>query len=168
MNTPDEVRVGRTRVSIAGLCGFVMLCGIGFAALRSPSDLWAAVVLNGTLAALALAALGALRLPEPRRASWMGFACFGWIYAALALGSGNLLFSTYFFPTRLLVMLYPRLHPEDSTILLTSPVSPTSYVLSVWSRFFLIGHSLGGLLAGVVGAALARAVPGDGPPSRTT
>ena len=72
------------RFSIAGLMGIVLFAAIGFAALRYPTETWAGVVLLGTLAALAIAVVGAFCRPAPERGGWLGFAVFGWIYLVAA------------------------------------------------------------------------------------
>jgi hypothetical protein len=74
-------------VSIAGLMVVVLLAAILFAALRAPTDLWAALVFYLTIAVLVVAALGARYRHGTEGAWWFGFALFGW--GNLLLGSGG-------------------------------------------------------------------------------
>lgn len=69
------------RVSIAGLLAVVALCGVGFAALASPSALWVSAVVSLNLALLVLALIRAVYHREPlRRAFWGGFLAAGLVY----------------------------------------------------------------------------------------
>ena len=72
------------RFSIAGLMGVVLLTAIGLAALRSPSETWAGVLLLATLAALCIALVGAICRTGAQRGGWIGFAVFGWVYLGAA------------------------------------------------------------------------------------
>ncbi len=75
----------RIRFSIASLLVLVLLVAVGFAALRESNDLWESGVFTLTLAALVISILLALHRTESRRAFWIGFALFGWIYLGLTL-----------------------------------------------------------------------------------
>ena len=78
--------MSRPRFSIGSLMVVVLFCGVGAAALRSSSGLWAQVLFTLTLAMLGVAALGALYRRGARRASWAGFVLFGGGYLALCFG----------------------------------------------------------------------------------
>jgi hypothetical protein len=105
----------RPRVSIAGLMAVVLFCGIGIAAIRSASPLWAGVVMLATLGVMASAILGAIFRRGERRASWVGFALFGWGYLTLAFAPW---FSTEVKPMLAtstgIDALHARLHPMSS------------------------------------------------------
>ena len=73
------------RFSIASLLVVVLFVAVGFAALRESSDLWDSGVFTLTLAALLISILLAVHRTESRRAFWIGFALFGWIYLGLSL-----------------------------------------------------------------------------------
>src|SRR5271155_1533513 len=75
----------RIRFNIASLLGVILVLGVGFAALRESSDLWESGVFTLTLAALLISILLAIYRTESRRAFWIGFALFGWIYLGLSL-----------------------------------------------------------------------------------
>lgn len=62
------------RISIAGLLWLILLCGIGLAAMRSPTLLWNQALYTATVILLLGSIFGVLR----RRPFWVGFALFGW------------------------------------------------------------------------------------------
>ena len=75
----------RIRFTIASLLVVVLFVAVGFAALRESNDLWDSGVFTLTLAALLISILLAVHRTESRRAFWIGFALFGWIYLGLSL-----------------------------------------------------------------------------------
>lgn len=68
------------RLSIAGLMSIVLCIGVGVAALRSPTDLWASTIYTITLAAIGLAVPGIIYRRRAKRAFWIGFATFACVY----------------------------------------------------------------------------------------
>jgi hypothetical protein len=77
--------MGRDRFSIRGLMVVIVLLGLAFAALRTPSRLWANVWFSMTLAALTLAIPAAAYTRGGRRAFWVGFSTCGWVYFIIAM-----------------------------------------------------------------------------------
>ena len=75
--------MGRFRISIGRLLLVIACCGVGFAALRSPSWIWASTVYSVVVASLAAATLNAVYRLGARRAFWTGFALYGWLYLGL-------------------------------------------------------------------------------------
>ena len=75
----------RIRFNIASLLVVVLLVAVGFAALRESNDLWDSGVFTLTLGVLLISILLAVHRTESRRAFWIGFALFGWIYLGLSL-----------------------------------------------------------------------------------
>jgi hypothetical protein len=75
----------RFRFKIASLLVLVLFVAVGFAALRESTDLWESGVFTLTLVFLLTSILLAIHLAGKRRAFWLGFALFGWIYLALTL-----------------------------------------------------------------------------------
>jgi hypothetical protein len=71
------------RFTIASLLVVILVLGVGFAALRESSDLWESGLFTLTLGILLISILAAIHRTEKRRAFWLGFAVFGWIYLAL-------------------------------------------------------------------------------------
>ncbi len=75
----------RIRFNIANLVAVILILGVGCAALREATDLWVSSIFSLTLGVLLLSILLAVHRREKRRAFWLGFALFGWIYLALTL-----------------------------------------------------------------------------------
>ena len=75
----------RFRFTIASLLVVILVLGLSFAGLRESSDLWESSIFTITLAVLLISILLAIYRTDKRRACWLGFALFGWIYLALAL-----------------------------------------------------------------------------------
>jgi hypothetical protein len=75
----------KLRFNIANLRAVVFILGVGFAALRDSSDLWESGIFTLTLAALLISIPLAVYRLGSRRAFWLGFALFGWIYLGLSL-----------------------------------------------------------------------------------
>jgi hypothetical protein len=96
-------------ISLNGAMRVVVITGVGLAALRDASEMWAGIVLTLVLLILGTAVFGAIYSRGRRRAGWLGFAVFGWGYFMLAFGPGfsselgNRLPST-----QLLIALHPR------------------------------------------------------------
>jgi hypothetical protein len=80
----SEVPMGRFRITIARLLLVVAYCGVMFAALRSPSWIWASTIFSLVVASLAAATLTAVYRLGARRAFWTGFALCGWLYLGLS------------------------------------------------------------------------------------
>ena len=70
----------RIRFNIASLLVMILILGVGFAALRESSDVWQRGFFTLTLGVLLISILLAIHQTEKKRAYWMGFAIFGWIY----------------------------------------------------------------------------------------
>jgi hypothetical protein len=77
--------VGRYRFTLAALMGAVALVAVGVAALRSPTALWASLVILLALGAICGATVGAILRRGPGRGAWLGFAVFGWAYFLMTL-----------------------------------------------------------------------------------
>jgi hypothetical protein len=75
----------RFRFSIAGLLGVILFVAVGLAALRSASAQWDGAVFGVTLLILTTSILVAIYRDQARRAFWIGFALFGWVYLAASL-----------------------------------------------------------------------------------
>jgi hypothetical protein len=73
------------RLSILGMMGIVLACGVALAALRNASELWAGILLLIDLGAVGVALLGVIYLRGKERAWWLGFGLFGGGYLALTL-----------------------------------------------------------------------------------
>jgi len=75
----------KLRFNIASLLALILVLGVSFAALRESSDLWDSGLFTLTLGVLLVSILLAVHRRESRRAFWIGFALFGWIYLGLSL-----------------------------------------------------------------------------------
>jgi len=73
------------RFNIASLLVIILVLGVGFAALREASDLWESGLFTVVLGSLLISILVAVHRTESRRAFWLGFTLFGWIYLAFSL-----------------------------------------------------------------------------------
>jgi hypothetical protein len=75
----------RFRFHLGTLVILILLMGVGFAALRESNETWDSSIFSITLVALLTSILLCVHRSGPRRAFWLGFALFGWIYVALSL-----------------------------------------------------------------------------------
>jgi hypothetical protein len=160
-------------VTILGLMTFVLICGVGTAALTASTTLWDHAVFSSTLLILTASILLAV---YGRRAFWLGFALFGWAYLVLTLippvearllstkgltwlgaSAMNRHVTTVAFTAegRTLAAL------EDGEVRLWD--AATGAPISTGGtpeNFRRIGHSLVALLLGLLGASLARWLQG--------
>ncbi len=77
--------MSRPRFSLGTLLLAVLSAGVAFAALKSPSELWASALFTTAVAVLLVATLMAIHRRERGRAYWLGFALCGWVYLILSL-----------------------------------------------------------------------------------
>ena len=75
----------RFRFHLGTLVILVLLLGVGCASLRESNDTWDSSVFSITLAVLLISILLTIHRTGKRRAFWLGFALFGWIYLVLTL-----------------------------------------------------------------------------------
>ena len=75
----------RFRFSIASLLGVVLFISVALAALRASTDAWDGCLLGLISLCLLTAVLLAVHRKDRRRASWLGFALFGWTYLIASL-----------------------------------------------------------------------------------
>ena len=76
----------RPRFSIAALMGFVFVFGVGLAAFRYPSKLWASFLFSIALGAMVVASLGAVFHRGLPQKFWAGYAICGWLYLLMNFG----------------------------------------------------------------------------------
>jgi hypothetical protein len=107
--------MNRMRFSIASLLVWVALLGVGIAALRSGSPLWANALFSLAIGMLTLAILAAVYRKGRRRAFWVGFASCGWVYLILSLGPDHeSLTSPFLITTAILDLLYSKVIPPPT------------------------------------------------------
>ena len=75
----------RFRSTLKGLLGTVLFVAVALAALRDPTDAWDSGVLGLSLLILLTGTLLAVHGSGRRRAGWMGFVLFGWVYLIVSL-----------------------------------------------------------------------------------
>lgn len=73
------------RFTIRSLIGVVLFVAIAFAALRAADDAWDSGVFGAALLILLAGVLLTVHRTEQRRAFWLGFALFGWVYFVASL-----------------------------------------------------------------------------------
>ena len=173
------------RFNIASLLVTILIIGFGFAALRESNDLWDGRVMTLTLSVLLTSILFAVHRKESRRAFWLGFALFGWIYLGLALVPSMesrlltrkvLVYLESKVPGRYLKLSIlevstsgsgPPSSPAQNIAIITDgsqagPSIPGQMKISLggWSgsteNFVRIGHSLLSLIVGLSGGHLSR------------
>jgi hypothetical protein len=75
----------RPRFTIASLLGIVLFLAVGLAALRAASDTWDSGIFGVTLTVLLISVLLCIHRTAARRAYWLGFSLFGWVYLVMSL-----------------------------------------------------------------------------------
>src|SRR5262249_50064300 len=137
-----EVPMGWFRISIARMLMIVAYCGLGFAAVRSPSWICASVVFSLIVASLAVARLTAVYRLGARRAFWTGFAFCGWLYLGLSTqGWNGSSPSPLIVTTPLMDLAYPSIVGISAP-----PPTPAAGVMMGMMRGRMMG--MGGMMGG--------------------
>jgi hypothetical protein len=166
--------MGRYRFTLAALMAAVALIAVGVAALRSPTAIWASLVILLVLGAICGATVGAILRCGPDRGAWLGFAVFGWAYFLLTLSpwGGEYGLGPARFLTRASTALLLRIDPDlvemhvsgvEEFAVFTGTGKSASYYHGIF-------HALMAVIFAAAGALVGRvvAVPGDPKPSRPT
>ena len=166
--------MGRYRFTLAALMGAVALVAVGVAALRSPTALWASLVILLALGAICGATVGAILRRGPARGTWLGFTVFGWAYLLLTLSpwGGEYGLGPARFLTRASTALLLQIDPD----LVEMPVAEVEefavFAGTGKSRSYYHGifHALTAVIFAAAGALVGRVVAasGDPEPSRPT
>lgn len=115
----------RPRFTLAGLLGVIAICGVGFAALRTPTPLWANLLETLALIALMAAAVNAAFARGGRRRSWVGFgACCGLYFAACFPYNLNDDRPQRLATAPLLEWLYERTFARDASMIIDGATPP--------------------------------------------
>lgn len=143
----------RPRFHIGRLIAFIALCGVGLAALRSPSGLWASLMFTVAPATLVVALINVIAGRGGSRAYWAGFALCGWGYFAanFAPWVGEAI-GPRLVTTALLDILYPSISP---------PTPPPAGGWAGGGGGTGMGSSMGG---GMPGGSPGMGGPGWSPP----
>ncbi len=106
----------RPRFSIAALMGFVFVFGVGLAAFRYPSKLWASFLVSIALGAMVVGLLGAVFHRGLPQKFWAGYAICGWLYLLMNFGPWfDDHVSPYLFTTAFLDLIYPHVAAVEQT-----------------------------------------------------
>lgn len=148
--------MSRLRFTLAQLLGFVFYLGLGFAALRNADGLWASATFTLSIVTISTALAGAFVRRGRARPAWIGFAVFGWTYLLIGIipprASGGLGFGPLPWPPNLIewgmASLQPYLKPVPAAQMFMSG--------SLLTPYEQVGHSLGVVLFGSVGAFVGR------------
>jgi hypothetical protein len=153
------------RLPIVGLMGIVLACGLGFAAIKSPTFQVVSVTFTVALTILLASIVGAIF--GRYRAFWIGFAIFGWGYAILALAPGAWTSVRPYLVTSHLInglanaMNLPRGGAGLTNFTMREVPFQEDSGLGDWNgtytgnRLQRIGHSLAAVVHGVAGGVLA-------------
>src|SRR5215208_3826450 len=71
------------RFSIRWLLGMIIFAAVGAAATARPSSWWASGLWTFAIAMLCTSLIGSIVRQGAKRAFWISFAIFGWMYAVL-------------------------------------------------------------------------------------
>jgi hypothetical protein len=166
----------RFRLHLGTLMIILLFLGVGFAALRESNEIWDRSIFSIMLGVLLISILLAIHRTERRRAFWLGFAVFGWIYLALTLIPS---IESRLMTTEALAYLDSKVPGRQLDIVPTLPEviqfandnrldfnRPDIVTLAkvrllggssaTTANFVRIGHSLFALLAGWLGGQLSR------------
>jgi hypothetical protein len=103
------------RFSIAGLLAFVLVCGLGLAALKAASGLWASLMVTLAAVALLTSIVGAAK--GRNRAGWLGFAVFSWGYVIVNFAPWcQDVIHPHLLTTAAIVESYRHLHPKPPAL----------------------------------------------------
>jgi hypothetical protein len=142
----------RLRFTIAQSMIVVLLVGFGFAALRNADDFWASATYTLAITMITVAVVGALSQKGRARATWIGYAVFGWTYLLVVQlppwQIGGLGFGPIDKPVLLIEWGIAKLQPY---------VHPTG-AASDLMRYEQVSLSVGIIVAGLVGAVVGRLV----------
>jgi hypothetical protein len=166
----------RHRVSIAGLMVAIAVVALGILGLKEGTAPWAAGTFTLTVLILLGAIVSTVHSRGVERASWFGFALFGWVYLIGTFGplSDTGVKTPPMLTASLLDQLDPLIHPAPQyipnpqyqgnplTFVASSFVSPTIIKPGTvfWQgnrvNYLQIGHCLGAVLFGCLGALWSR------------
>jgi hypothetical protein len=151
----------RPRLTIAQLMTVILLVGFGFAALRNANELWASATHTLAIISILAAPLFAFANKGKARMTSAGFAVFGWAYFLIDLlpdlSGGSLGVGP---------VPWPSLIIEVGAALLQPYIHPFAPGMLDLVQYYLVSHSLGIILFGLIGAVIGRLVaPRDDRPN---
>ncbi len=177
----------RYRFSIRGMMTFVLITALAFAALRTPTRIWANAWYTMALLGVTMAIPAAVATRDGRRLFWLGFAVCGGVYFLFALTPWVEEQASYrLLTTAVLDLMAPGIVDRDylaKTYMRvfqppSSPVAPSPWQVwnltepeaQTWRQgyvvlhapflYFRIGHSAFCLLIAMAGGELTRYLGG--------
>jgi hypothetical protein len=171
----------RPRFTIASLLGIVLFLAVGLAGLRAATDAWDSGVLGVTLTILLVSVLLFIHRTGIKRAYWLGFSLFGWVYLVMGLVPP---IEARLPTTKALAFLDSKVTGRIVTSIAFSPdgrsIGPWhDSTVRIWDastgraltgpngtseNFLRIGHSLLALVLAFLGAHLSRYLYASGRP----
>ena len=160
----------KPRLSILRLMAVVLLIAVGFAALRSPTELWASVIFTLAGFILLVAVIKAVGQEGSGRNFWLGFSVFGWGHLLLAFWSSigfrsspNLVPFPKLLTSRLADVLLLYITAGDGGLSTYWTLVTTS---GTFEHLFQVSHCLCSLVVALIGGMVtARFIPArDEPP----
>jgi hypothetical protein len=147
-------------LSVQALMVCILVLALAIAALRSASSSWVSAMFSMTLGLLLTAVLGVVYRHGSRRAFWLGFALFGWVYWLMSFGPWfDTWVATDLLLTRPIKALSYAMHPPpvfEGTIQLGSSEDFASRAsFQTLDNFWRIGKSLAVLVVALLGGFVA-------------
>ncbi len=154
----------KPRLSILGLMAVVLFVAVGFAALRSPTELWASVIFTLAVFILLVAVIKVVGQDGPERSFWLGFSVFGWGHLLLAFRSSigfrsspNLLPFPKLLTSRLADVVLLSIQPGNGSLSIYTTLVTTR---GTFEHSFQISHCLLSLVAALIGGMVTvRFIP---------
>lgn len=146
----------------------IVVLALSIAALRSASDAWVGPMFSMPLGLLLTAVLGVVYRRGARRAFWLGFALFGWVYWLMSFGpwfdtwvASHLVFTRPI--KQLSYVMHPQPKVEGTPGFGTSEDFALRASFEVRDNYWRIGKSLAVLVVALLGGLVAVGFsPGEG------
>ncbi len=136
----------RTRFSIGGLMGFVLIAALGFGGLKNANLVWASSCYTLAFASLVALVLAAIQTRGRKRAFSVGYSVVGWLYFVLVF-----------------------IMPSPSTSMFEAPPFLTSVLIEQAQALFNpdmnnVNPTMAGMIIGPTTATTVMPVPPPAPP----
>lgn len=156
------MRTGTARLTIGGALVLIAICGVGFAALSSPSPLWENIIYTLAVTLLVAAVLGAVfRREAAARAFWGGFAIAALAYLFLSrgytLGADDNQVGQRLATTALLDLLYGQIAPPAPPPV--APIVGSGAMMMMMGGMASGGGAMPAGMPGMMGAGMSANAP---------
>jgi hypothetical protein len=147
-----------SRLSVMDIMGLVLMVAVACAALTRPSELAVGLLITLVIGVLCLSICRAVLENQGRRAFWLGFSVFGWVYVTLTLGLWtDRWLEPSLLTTKLIDWLYESMIPQPR-----SPRPDVVVDIGPWmgERDYIrrVGHAILSLIFGMVGGLVAWSI----------